>query len=140
MDVAAINDILEKYHNYNKVVLKGNNLIAGEVDKNVISVLEFDSAEKGYVVGEVEFAAPEIFIKNELVQLAVHYVKVQGTVRLEHGAEMRVGRANTNIDCTVYSSTGGMIEVQNGATLRGMGDNNVWLLTPNVWADATWIH
>lgn len=139
MDVAAINDILEKYHNYNKVVLKGNNLIAGEVDKNVISVLEFDSAEKGYVVGEVEFAAPEIFIKNELVQLAVHYVKVQGTVRLEHGAEMRVGRANTNIDCTVYSSTGGMIEVQNGATLRGMGDNNVWLLTPNVWADATWI-
>ena len=139
MDVAAINDILEKYHNYNKVVLKGNNLIAGEVDKNVISVLEFDSAEKGYVVGEVEFAAPEIFIKNELVQLAVHYVKVQGTVRLEHGAEMRVGRANTNINCTVYSSTGGMIEVQNGATLRGMGDNNVWLLTPNVWADATWI-
>lgn len=139
MDVAAINDILEKYHNYNKVVLKGNNLIAGEVDKNVISVLEFDSAEKGYVVGEVEFAAPEIFIKNELVQLAVHYVKVQGTVRLEHGAEMRVGRANTNIDCTVYSSTGGMIEVQNGATLRGMGDNDVWLLTPNVWADATWI-
>lgn len=139
MDVAAINDILEKYHNYNKVVLKGNNLIAGEVDKNVISVLKFDSAEKGYVIGEVEFAAPEIFIKNELVQLAVDYVKVQGTVRLEHGAEMRVGRAKPNIDCTVYSSTGGMIEVQNGATLRGMGANDVWLLEPNVWADATWI-
>ena len=139
MDVAAINDILEKYHNYNKVVLKGNNLIAGEVDKNVISVLEFDSAEKGYVVGEVEFAAPEIFIKNELVQLAVHYVKVQGTVRLEHGATLYVGRQNPNIDCTVYSSTGGMIEVQNGATLKGLGNNDVWLLTPNVWADATFI-
>lgn len=140
MDVAAINDILEKYHNYNKVVLKGNNLIAGEVDKNVISVLEFDSAEKGYVVGEVEFAAPEIFIKNELVQLAVHYVKVQGTVRLEHGATLYVGRQEPNIDCKVYTTVNGMIEVQNGATLKGLGTNDDWTgLQPTVWADATWI-
>ena len=140
MDVAAINDILEKYHNYNKVVLKGNNLIAGEVDKNVISVLEFDSAGKGYMVGEVEFAAPEIFIKNELVQLAVHYVKVQGTVRLEHGATLYVGRQNPNIDCKVYTTVNGMIEVQNGATLKGLGTNDNWDgLQPTVWADATFI-
>ena len=140
MDVAAINDILEKYHNYNKVVLKGNNLIAGEVDKNVISVLEFDSAEKGYVIGEVEFAAPEIFIKNELVQLAVHYVKVQGTVRLEHGATLYVGRQKPNIDCKVYTTVNGMIEVQNGATLKGLGTNDDWTgLRPTVWADATFI-
>ena len=137
MDVAAINDILEKYHNYNKVVLKGNNLIAGEVDKNVISVLEFDSAEKGYVVGEVEFAAPEIFIENESVHLAVHYVKVQGTVRIKHGAMMRVGRYKPNIDCMVYSTTNGTIEVQNGGTLQGMGTRDKWNITPHVWADAT---
>ncbi len=139
MDVAAINDILEKYHNYNKVVLKGNNLIAGEVDKNVISVLEFDSAEKGYVVGEVEFAAPEIFIENESVQLAVHYVKVQGTVRIKHGATLYVGRQSPNIDCKVYTTVNGMIEVQNGATLKGLGTNDSWNLQPTVWADATFI-
>ena len=139
MDVAAINDILEKYHNYNKVVLKGNNLIAGEVDKNVISVLEFDSAEKGYVVGEVEFAAPEIFIENESVQLAVHYVKVQGTVRIKHGATLYVGRQSPNIDCKVYTTVNGMIEVQNGAVLKGLGTNDSWNLQPTVWADATFI-
>ena len=137
MDVAEINDILKKYHNYNKVVLKGNSLIAGEVDKNVISVLEFDSAEKGYVVGEVEFAAPEIFIENESVHLAVHYVKVQGTVRIKHGAMMRVGRYKPNIDCMVYSTTNGTIEVQNGGTLQGMGTRDKWNITPHVWADAT---
>ena len=140
MDVAAINDILEKYHNYNKVVLKGNNLIAGVVDKNVISVLEFDSAEKGYVIGEVEFAAPEIFIENESVQLAVHYVKVQGTVRIKHGATLYVGRQSPNIDCKVYTTVNGMIEVQNGATLKGLGAFDNWDgLQPTVWADATFI-
>lgn len=139
MNVATINETLAQYHNYNKVVLKGNSLIAGTVDKTVVSVLEFDKATEGYVIGEVEFASPEIFIENESVHLAVHYVKVQGTVRIKHGAMMRVGRFKPNIDCMVYSTTNGTIEVQNGATLQGMGVNNQWFITPHVWADATFI-
>ena len=72
--------------------------------------------------------------------MAVHYVKVQGTVRLEHGATLYVGRQNPNIDCKVYTTVNGMIEVQNGATLKGLGTNDNWDgLQPTVWADATFI-
>lgn len=136
MDIVSINKDLENYHNYNKVVLKGNSLLTSGTDY----VLDFDNAGNGYVIGEVEFAAPETLIENTKVQLSAHYVKVQGTVRIKHGATLYVGRQNPNIDCKVYTTVNGMIEVQNGATLKGLGTNDNWDgLQPTVSADATFI-
>ena len=135
MDIVSINKDLENYHNYNKVVLKGNSLLTSGTNY----ALDFDNAENGYVIGEVEFAAPETLIENTKVQLSVHYVKVQGIVRIKHGATLYVGRHSPNIDCTVYTTVNGMIEVQNGAVLKGQGANDSWNLQPTVWADATFI-
>ena len=58
MDIVSINKDLENYHNYNKVVLKGNSLLTSGTNY----ALDFDNAENGYVIGEVEFAAPETLI------------------------------------------------------------------------------
>ena len=135
MDIVSINKDLENYHNYNKVVLKGNSLLTSGTNY----ALDFDNAENGYVIGEVEFAAPETLIENTKVQLSVHYVKVQGIVRIKHGATLYVGRQSPNIDCTVYTTVNGMIQVQNGAVLKGQGANDSWNLQPTVWADATFI-
>jgi len=136
-DIVDITDWLEKYHDYNKVVLKVGTLISGSY--GTFDKLHFADEDGNAIVGEVEFASAETFIDgretsavgDEIVHLAVNYVKVNGTVRLEHGSELRVGQYEPNIDCTVYGI--GKIEVQDGCRLEGMGAADVLDCRVNAW-------
>ena len=127
-DIVDIVNWLEKYHDYNKVVLKVGTLVCGEY--KTFDKLHFADDEGNRIEGEVEFANAETFIEGrevsqdgeEIVHLAVDYVKVDGTVRLMHHTKLRVGQYEPNINCIVYGD--GEIEVQNNAMLEAMGSND----------------
>lgn len=128
-DIVDITNWLEKYHDYNKVVLKVGTLISGSY--GTFDKLHFADEDGNAIEGEVEFALAETIIdgrelsddSDEIVHLAVNYVKVDGTVRLMHDSELRVGQYDPNINCTVYGK--GQIEVQNNCRLEGMGAADV---------------
>ena len=127
-DIVDITNWLEKYHDYNKVVLKLGKLVCGTYDS--FDKLHFADENGTSIEGEVEFANAETIIEgretskdgDEIVHLAVEYVKVDGTVRLYHHTKLRVGQAEPNINCTVYGN--GQIEVQNNAELEAMGSDD----------------
>ena len=128
-DIVEITDWLEKYHDYNKVVLKVGTLVCGTYD--TFDKLHFANENGDPIEGEVEFANAETKIEgratsadgDEIVHLAVNYVKVNGTVRLLHHTKLRVGQAmDPVINCLVYGD--GQIEVQNNAALGAMGNND----------------
>ena len=136
-NLTTVSTKLKAYSRYNKVVLKGT---------EVSGKLNFADE----VVGEVEFASDETRINSSsAVQLAAHYVKVMGTVRVGHGQTLQLGNKNPEINTTVYGL--GEIIVENGGKLEGLGTlmggsrlvngmpMNYWDLVPTVFNGGIWI-
>ena len=136
-NLTTVSSKLKAYSRYNKVVLKGT---------EVSGKLNFANE----VVGEVEFASDETRINSSsAVQLAAHYVKVMGTVRVGHGQTLQLGNKNPEINTTVYGL--GEIIVENGGKLEGLGTlmggsrlvngmpMNYWDLVPTVFNGGIWI-
>ena len=136
-NLTTVSSKLKAYSRYNKVVLKGT---------EVSGKLNFTNE----VVGEVEFASDETRINSSsAVQLAAHYVKVMGTVRVGHGQTLQLGNKNPEINTTVYGL--GEIIVENGGKLEGLGTQmggsrlvngmpmNYWDLVPTVFNGGIWI-
>ena len=136
-NLTTVSSKLKAYSRYNKVVLKGT---------EVSGKLNFADE----VVGEVEFASDETRINSSsAVQLAAHYVKVMGTVRVGHGQTLQLGNKNPEINTTVYGL--GEIIVENGGKLEGLGTlmggsrlvngmpMNYWDLEPTIFNGGIWI-
>ena len=136
-NLTTVSSKLKAYSRYNKVVLKGT---------EVSGKLNFANE----VVGEVEFASDETRINSSsAVQLAAHYVKVMGTVRVGHGQTLQLGNKNPEINTTVYGL--GEIIVENGGKLEGLGTlmggsrlvngmpMNYWDLEPTIFNGGIWI-
>lgn len=152
MDIVKIQALLNEYHDYNKVILTGKKLytskpITEDGERGKV-MLNFDYLEinkidvdpkNEYVPGEVVFASKEILVQNPVDQSVIHLAVPKVTVdkgsivRLAHSTTLRVGRSVPEISCQF--EVNGLLEIQNGSAIQGMGTNDILKGTVNTWTE-----